>query len=279
MPSEEQAARRQIVGMVESMLNTPIVLHGKVVDQHGNPVPKARIGYGLLDKFNESGSTGHQFADAQGNFTISGVRGAVIGVSASKEGYYKIHNVSNQSFAYGYGTDAYTKPPPTKENPAVLVLHKMGVMEPLVFNEYRSFMIQKDGTPVLVDLASGTPSSSGQFKVEAWTKEKLPGGSKYFDWKCRLSVPGGGLIERKGAFDFEAPADGYRESDEILMPKDAEGWNSQVEKEYFLRLADGRYARIRFRMIAGGHHFFNMESYLNPKTGSRNLEFDPKTQP
>ena len=59
------------------------------------------------------------------------------------------------------------------------------------------------------------------------------------------------------------------------MPKNAEKWQPQAERSYFLKLANGCYARIEFKMIAGGDHYFKIESYLNP-SGSRNLEYDPK---
>lgn len=271
----DQERRSLVVEAVESMLNTPITFYGKVIDQHGDPVPNARVGYSLLDKFNESGSNAHTYADNDGHINISGVKGAVLGVSVSKEGYYKIHNVSNQRFAYGYGTDSSVKPAPTRDNPAVFILHKMGEMESLIRLENPSFRLRKDGTPVIVDLATGRESSAGQFKVQAWTGERIPDGPRFYDWRCRVSVPGGGLVERRGELDFEAPVEGYREFDEIVMPKDAERWTKDVKKSYFIRLPDGRHARISFSFTSGGYHYFRIDSYLNPKPGSRNLEYDP----
>lgn len=276
-PGEHQAQqnekRKEIIGQIVASLNTPIEFYGKVVDQNGDPVPHARVGYGLADRFNASGSDGHTYADEAGNIHITGVKGAEIGVSASKEGYYKIHNVSNQRFAYGRGPDSTTKPPPRKDNPAIFVLHKMGKAEPLVRAE-QSARIPKDGTPVTVDLATGRVSPNGNLRVEAWTAP--PEGTRRFTWRCRLTVPGGGLVERKGQFDFEAPQDGYEESVELGMRQDAEQWTSDQQRDYFVKLPDGRFARINFRMIAGGNHYFVMESFLNPKPGSRNLEYDPK---
>jgi hypothetical protein len=58
------------------------------------------------------------------------------------------------------------------------------------------------------------------------------------------------------------------------MLQTAEKWQPQVQREYFVKLNDGRFARIQLKMIAQGNHFFRLESYLNP-SGSRNLEFDP----
>jgi hypothetical protein len=268
--------RRKVVAQVESILNTDITFYGKVVDQKGEPVPLARVGYSLLDKFDASGTNGYQSADDSGHFEISGVKGAVLGVNVEKEGYYQIHNVSNQRFAYGTGPDGYTKKPPTKENPAVFVLQKKGTAEPLINIENRSFSISKDGIPVQVDLATGEVSSAGQLKVKAWTGEPVPGGPRFYDWKCRVSVPGGGLVERTGPFDFEAPAEGYRESDEIVMYSNDPQWDKRFGKEYFIKLKNKTYARMKFSFTSAGDHFFRIESYLNPTSGSRNLEYDPE---
>lgn len=275
---EQRERRRNLAGAVESMLNTPITFYGKVVDQHGDPVPHAKVGYGLLDKFNDSGSVGESTAGGDGSFVISGVRGAVISVSVHKKGYHFLEDSSKGSFAYGYGTDAYTKPAPTKENPAVFVLQKMGKIEPLIVVEDHSFRIPKDGTPVVVDLVTGKASGSGQLKVQAWTGERDRGGSRFYDWKCRVSIPGGGIVERKRAFEFEAPNDGYQEFLEIVMPKEAERWTADVEKSYFARLSDGRHVLINFRMLAAGDHFFRIVSYLNPTPGGRSLEYDSATR-
>ncbi len=273
--ADEQRGRpRNLVGAVESMLSTPITFYGKVVDQRSDPVPYAKVGYGILDKFNASGSVGESAADGDGSFVITGVRGAVISVSVHKEGYHFLEDLSKGSFAYGYGTDTYTKPAPTKENPAVFVLQKMGKIEPLIVVDDHSFRIPKDGTSVVVDLVTGKASRSGQLQVQAWTGERDPGGPRFYDWKCRVSIPGGGIADRKREFEFEAPKDGYQEFLEIVMPKDAERWTADVEKSYFARLSDGRHALINFRMLAAGDHFFRIVSYLNPTPGSRSLEYD-----
>ena len=59
------------------------------------------------------------------------------------------------------------------------------------------------------------------------------------------------------------------------MPATREAdWSSRAHRAYFLKLANGNYARVSFEMVAGGDHFFQLESFLNP-SGSRNLEFDP----
>ena len=62
------------------------------------------------------------------------------------------------------------------------------------------------------------------------------------------------------------------------MPATAPHWNDNSSRNYFLKLANGTYTRIDFKMIAGGDNFFEITSYLNPATGHRNLEFDSAKQ-
>lgn len=274
----QKEKRQKVVNQVEAMLNTPISFYGKVVDQNNVPVPGALVAYSLLDKFDASGTNARKSADDLGYFEISGVKGAVLGVNVSKEGYYQIHNVSNQRFAYGTGPDGYSKKPPTKDKPAIFVLQKMGKTEPLIYIDSRTFRVPRNGSPITVDLTTGQISNNGQLKVEAWTNDQSPDEQNHYDWMCRLSVPGGGLADKIGEFDFEAPTEGYQQFKEISMPQATDRWQPQAERQYFIRLADNRFARIRFKMIAQGDHFFRMESYLNPRPDSRNLEYDSAKQ-
>jgi hypothetical protein len=118
--------------------------------------------------------------------------------------------------------------------------------------------------------------------LECWTQnEGLDTNlAQPYDWRFRLTVPGGGVVERTGEFAFEAPKEGYREVVEFAMPKDVERWKQDFRNEYFVKLRNGRYARMKFRITSGGAHFATVSSYLNPTPGSRNLEYDPaKTVP
>jgi len=57
---------------------------------------------------------------------------------------------------------------------------------------------------------------------------------------------------------FLAPESGYQPSFQISRQINDPDWTGQ-EKQ-----ANGTYARIRFEMVAGGDHFFQLESFPNP---------------
>jgi len=79
-------------------------------------------------------------------------------------------------------------------------------------------------------------------------------------------------------FDFTAPIDGYQSSDEIDMSASDSHWSSNQSREYYLKLADGEYARMRFVVATAGYNGFALTSYLNPTPGHRNLEYNPGQQ-
>lgn len=119
----------------------------------------------------------------------------------------------------------------------------------------------------------------GDLIVECWTDDQGKGRGKKYDWRCSITVPGGGLQASTNEFEFLAPLEGYKLQDEIIMPANMEvGWGRNAERKYLLKLGNGNYARIKFKMIAGGGHFFYIQSCMNP-SGSRNLEYDKAVQP
>jgi hypothetical protein len=251
---------------------TPIEFYGKVVDESTNPVADAQVDFGCNDLSAEGTSNYHTNSDGNGVFSITGIAGKLLSVNVSKAGYYP----SKQDNGYFTYAGANVNFVPDARNPVVFHLRKMGAAEPLIRFK-KSFHIPKDGTPVGVDLETGNLAASGNavFKVECWTNDQGKRPGQQYDWKCRVSVIGGGIQPYTDEFPFSAPDGGYESSEEIDMTaKPAQEWQSDVERRYFIRTTDGKFGRVVFGMIAGGDHFCVIESYLNP-SGSRNLEFDP----
>jgi hypothetical protein len=235
--------RTAVVESIQGALATPITFYGRVVDQNDDPVPDATVNYNALDKFDASGSQYQGKSDANGNFSISGIVGAALSVGVRKEGHYMIDGKSANTFAYGVGPDSVRREPPTKDDPAIFVLQKMGTAEPLIHISSRTYRIPRNGAPVEVNLTTGRVSAQGHLRVETWTEDQTKDAKQHYNWRCRISLPNGGLIERYGQFDFRAPADGYRPSDYIVMLRTAEKWQPQAKRNYFIQLPEGNYGR------------------------------------
>jgi len=257
----------------EPMFLNAVNFYGKVVDETGSPVEGASIRYSVPSNLAEIGKGTVQgpISDSSGLFSITGKTGAGITVFASHPNYYSSDQSSGQ-FKYFENTEKN----PSSYKPAIFVLRKKGDAEPLVKEKQVLRNVPKDGQPVRVGLSS---TSASDLTIQAWTSPRAQGAANNFPfaWKVRVEVPGGGLAAYEDAYQFEAPEEGYARSVEFLMPESGINgkWRSDFEGTFFVKLASGNYARMRFQMIAGGNHFAVVESYYNPTPGSRNLEFDP----
>jgi len=251
---------------------TPIEFYGKVVDQNENPISKAEIEFSCNDLTAAGTSTYHTASDNAGLFSITGINGKLLVVTVKKEGYYA-SNRDVHSFYYA-GQNENFVPDPTR--PVVFHLRTQGVSDPLAHCKINSH-IERDGTPVSIDLLHCSKAAVGQAQlvVECWTDDQGRRPGEHYDWKCRISVPGGGIVQTTNEYDFEAPEKGYKSFDQIKMPETlGSAWHSTEKRKYFAKTADGAFFRFSFEIIAAGDHFFEIESFFNP-SGSRNLEFDP----
>lgn len=267
----EQTQKIETISRIESAFHAPIAFYGRVIDQFGNPVVGALVGFAPVDGFLESGSYYEKTSDDQGYFAIEGLKGAGMSVGVSKDGYYGIKGKSNMTFGYGMGPDSHRRVPPTKDNPAIFELHKAGEAEPLQILSSRQVVVPPTGEPVRFNLKTGR-CGSGDLLISSGHGE----GTKYrFDWWFEFLIESGGLIERDSQFDFLAPEKGYLPKVRIDMVTTDDRWQRVVEADYFVKLADGTYARISLRLYPSkSRNMIVLESYLNP-SGSRNLEYDP----
>lgn len=255
---------------------TPIQFYGKVVDENGSPVPDATVDLSCND-FSFSGTSNYRrTSDSNGMFSISRIRGKLLVVNIAKNGFYT-SRADNDAFYYAGQNVNFT---PNRVKPELFHLRRIGAADPLIriqspLGGGRGFTINTDGLPLELSLISGAAVAPGQgdLRVECWTKQYS--GNWKFDWRCRITVVGGGLQQYKDEFPFQAPLEGYSSFDEINMPLSlGEQWGDRAKRNYFLHLANGNYGRMNFEIIPAGDHFFLLDSYVNP-SGARNLEFDP----
>lgn len=271
------AQHQQAVALVESIYSVPISFYGHVQDQLGNPIADADVEYSVIHKFWESGSKHKGKSNSDGDFSLTGVKGAALHVAVWKEGYAGISRKSDGAFSFGVPFDAQRdRPVPTKDDPAVFVLRKKAVADPL-FVISRDVEIPKDGHPVDISLRTAKPAELGRgdLQIACWTFDQSKDRKGHYDWRVRISIPGGGLLARSDPeFSFTAPETGYEPSVDVTMSKGSIGWRRDHDKQYWVRFHDGTYARMRLRVTTAGSHFASIAAYLNP-SGSRNLEYDP----
>jgi hypothetical protein len=248
---------------------TPIEFYGIVEDESNNVIAGAKIDFECNDLSPEGTSFYQTHSDVNGAFSIKNISGKLLRVTVSKAGYYAYQ--PNGAFFYYAGQNQNFVPDAGR--PVVFYLREKGSGTNLIHYD-KSFSLARDGMPILVDLPSGKvmPSSGNALQVRVWTyDDQKKEGSKY-DWRCRVSVPGGGLQTNDEEFPFLAPASDYVAEDIIDMPvTNTVQWSYIVHRHYYVRTADGNFGRMVFTMVAGGGNFCEINLYFNP-AGSQNLE-------
>jgi hypothetical protein len=264
---------------MKNAFSTSITFYGRVLDQHGAPVPGATVqGSAAVSMGGDSTKT-KTTTDASGKFTLNS-KGMSFFVSVDKPGYYHIFPnqvtgfVSESVFHYAEDLEKEVhKPDPSK--PVNLHLFKPGMIEPLTRLKPTSRRMSRSGEAVEVALDTDQ-GERHRISLSCKTDDKVTPDGKY-SWKFEVKVISGGLQRAGELFEFEAPASGYKEGDVIDMSDSIprSEWSDSVQRSYFVRFDDDTFARMKVEMISFGDHFATIEGYHNPKVGSRNLEADP----
>lgn len=269
-----------------NFFNTSINFYGKVVDEQGVPIAAVTTYY-IVGSDSLSGGPTYEgpVTGQDGLFSIIGKNGPDLSVWVRHPAYYQTTSADQ---IFEYSSRQYTpgkEPPslPTQDKPAVFVLKKRGAAEPLIRFKNIRLSLPLNGAPVAFNMRSGRGGAGSEVVMFALKSEadKLPLNAFHpFDWSIAIQVPNGGLIERLDALNFDAPANQYLP--EILSendPKKMKGkWSSVIKKDFFLSFGSGTYGRLRIE-VSGEKGRVIVESFLNPKFGGRNLEFDPTKDP
>jgi hypothetical protein len=254
---------------------TPIRFYGKVLDENSNSVPGAQIDFSWTDLSLTGNSQAQASSAHDGSFSLEGVTGKNLIVRVSKEGYYTLQPFG---LAFNYAGEQHNFSG-DKHNPIIFALKRKAEADALIHFS-KSFKVPKNGDPVEIDLcqAKQVAPGSGDLRVQCWTRDDLINDKGRYDWKCRVSINGGGLIVSTNEFEFNAPQDDYVNADEIrMMASLNESWFRFERRRYFAKLRNGNYCRLSLEMIAFNDHFFKLDCYVNP-TGSSKLEFDPSKE-
>lgn len=267
--TDSNAALQQMLAQWQA----PIDFYGKVLDENSNTVTGATIRFSWTERpMDDTAHTSTTESDSQGLFKLHGARGPSLDVRVSKQGYY---TSSQDTWSFSYAISGRFLPDPA--NPVVFHLRTKGTPEPLMrvagngLGTMSDYSVSRDGVPTEVSLRDGRqmPAGEGDLRVEVWIGKPLDGFPSRLEWKCRVTVPGGGLVQVKDEFAFLAPLEGYQQADEWLV--DGGNWAEKVQKRYYVKLPDGKFGLVTLRVIGVANPFFRLASLVNP-SGSRNLE-------
>ena len=283
LPSPTAGGPPQVPTALEAKMKllylTPITFYGRVIDQNGAPVSGATIKFsantspwGEGDKFTSVG-------DQNGYFEVTGKHGLALHVRVTKDGYYELPKSGNLlgssgGFDFGgdYGNGVHS---PSKSAPVIFMLRKAGTLEPLIARHEIRVPLAGDGTVYPVSLRQSRGVSHRI--LLSCRSDAMPESGGAFDWSFYVKIEDGELADRTDAFAFEAPNSDYRAADSVAMNKSLppDKWKDRVTKSYFIRFRDGTAARANLDVHAGAKPHVWLDSFFNPKPGSRNLEAGP----
>jgi len=289
--------RDQDPNQQERFLNafgTPITFWGVVVDQDGAPVKAADIKFFATDvpwDLDGASSKYSSISNSSGLFSISGVKGASLGVSVSKEGFDSVKDsdgisTSNRLFDYS-GGGALEDTLPSESEPAIFVLRRKLAAEQLYHINRDIYDFPTDLASLRIDLRTGESfliseanDSQSTIEIRLWSSpEKRYGDGRNapFDWGFEISSPGGGVKRRMDLNKITAPLNGYESK--IMAEMLGDGANNVWTRAMsgialWVKHQDETYSMVTIELRVGRKNVLYLESFHNP-SGSQNLEFDP----
>ena len=255
-----------------------IAFYGKVVDmQDGTPIQGAEIKLQWSDMSRRGTSERTLYSDAEGKFSLTGVRGKGLSVYLGREGYYVVQEGTQNSFEYAaFFEEDFHLPDP--QNPVIFKLRKAQRTSEGLLARTAGFRVSPNGeaTPIVLRTTKrGTPADI----TISMTHSNKRDNNGNRDWSVKIAgVNGAGLIESNEEFMFEAPVGGYKSQYNYAFKVGEKNYRSKLDKKYYVRSADGKtYGRIEVeynRAYGDDDAAVYISFYINP-TGSRNLASRP----
>ena len=247
----------------------PIDFYGRVVDEHGNPVPSASIHFRWIETPAEDGErTADTQSDPEGLFSLQGKQGRSLTVWLGKDGYYSSHK-GQMGFLYALGQEIHS---PDPRNPVIFRLRKKGQGVELITSDNGvrpnlAIRIPKNDTPVRVDCFQKQASLAGELEI----RQNKPPWREATEWSFRMSIPDGGFVENEDEFQFEAPASNYPSAVEYRFTKSETNWTTHVTKQFYITFGQPRrFGWLRIESNLAQETIF-LTYAINP-SGARNLE-------
>jgi len=288
MPADAVTGTKDRLAFARDLMekaNRPIQFFGKVIDQDNNPIPGVRVTLEIRiskelapniiqDVFDRPVLT----TDADGRFTLTDAKGALLGVHAlEKAGYEPSEKAFRKS--YWYWRDPSQVFHPNADRPEIFRMWRKSGAEKLVSQD-RMTRIPYDGRVVTFELLTGRETAGGgDFRVAlVRNPQQVKWGQRNYEWTLTIESVDGGLIASSDEQMYRAPADGYQARLVIHMPADDPQWTDDKSVEFYLKSQGGKhYSRVKLSVMVGSEKpttGLSFHAFINP-SGSRNLEYDP----
>lgn len=272
--------KKELMREALSLLNhKDIEFYGKVVDQSGAPVAGADVNGQVI--YNSGVASGvskpETVTDASGLFSFKGLKGRTLDFNIVKAGYEFMPE--GDAFDYTELVPDERRHHPNARNPVLLKMWKLQGAEPLIFVDGKSFYFMQGEPEVRIDLTTGKRVESGGDLVITMKHEDWPPNSVWhpYDWSATVRAMDGGLIETNQRVMNLAPEDGYVA--EIVFSEKAvqRPFVGGAMVNLYVKSRGNIFSKVKLELHPQPGQptsSINIRSWLNPKDGSRNLEFD-----
>jgi hypothetical protein len=280
----DEQKRGRILEMREIVhqANPPISFYGKVIDQDNAPLPGVKVRLSVRhtqellpgtarDVFDYIEKT----TDAQGLFSLTGKKGALLGVEKMEKEGYEAGNVSGRPFWYAPAISSMRFISDEKA-PEIFRMWKLQGAEKLLRKGIGTG-IPYDGSTVVFDLETGREvRSGGDIKVTLLRTPLQIKPQEKYDWTATIEAVDGGVIVSTDELMYRAPESGYEPKLTIAASTKDPKWSRSKSVSFYLK-SRGKYARVTADFTTDYDKpktGFRVTAYINP-SGSRNLEYDP----
>lgn len=226
------------------MFKIKIKFYGRVVDETGNPVAGADIGF-TWNKLKSDGGfeTGSAVgtSDQAGLFSLQDdAESNGLGVKVSKPGYFTLRSDrSTFDYAQPYANNFLT---PDASNPVIFHLRKRQNGVPLITSQNAlgsdfSIAVPQNGTTILVNLLE-RKTGDGALQLSQ-TKPDPAAWKQASEWSFQMAIPDGGFVEYQNEeFPFTAPDTGYQTAVGFDFKKDQPDWAEGISKDYYIKFGN-----------------------------------------
>jgi len=267
---------------LSSLNHKDIEFYGKVVDQSGVPIPNVNVTGSVI--YNSGFASGvdirHTTTDAAGLFSFKGMKGRTFDYHLEKPGYETMPE--GDAFDYTELVPEERRHHPDPRRPVLLKMWKLQGAEPLIHSG-KSFDLPPDGTPVRIDLRARKQVQTGGDLVFTLKHEVWPQGTIHhpYDWRATIEAVDGGLLEDKSRVKNLAPEEGYVRNLVFEESASQRPHHGGVDTECYLKLRGNTFGKLTIHLNpspGSQPSYVGLGWWLNPKPGSRNLEYDPAKQ-
>lgn len=242
---EPELSQSERIARAVGALNVPINFFGRVVDQDGNSIEGALITFnarkGLVAGI-EAVDELTTYSDSLGNFSARDLRGFRLSLENIEKEGFRLASRQIRNFNYDGGNPVETG----LSNPQIYVMISIAEEMPVAFLKHR-ILSDWDGESIFFDLEDGIVEAENSDIVIISVREKR--GENRYDWEFSVrSEEGGVALAPLNGSPTVAPLNGYGSEWSIGHRSDDEDYKGGFTRDSFVKLDDGRYARINFNV-------------------------------